>query len=240
MHFIVVDTADARGSVAIFNDRQQLFADEHRTDEDYSVWLLPAVHRALSATSLSLDQIDGYAVCAGPGSFTGLRVGLTTVKAWAEVFAKPIVALSRLEAMTHAEAAISENFLACYINARREQVFAGLYQRVAAEFTLQGEVAVEPLPDFIARVRKASTDQHVRWLTPDAGLLQAFPEWQSLSSDGHTIQTVEPPFSSILGLLGFQKFKQGLVTDAAALDANYIRRCDAEVLWKGNKSVLTA
>ena len=240
MHFIVVDTADARGSVAIFNDRQELYAGEHRSDEDYSVWLLPAVRRALSATSLSLEQLDGYAVCAGPGSFTGLRIGLTTVKAWAEVFAKPIVAVSRLEAMTQVDPPMQENFVASFINAHRDQVFAGLYQRVAAGFTLHGEVAVETLPDFIARVRKVSADQHVRWLTPDAGLLQTFPEWQSLSACGHTLQTVKPPFASILGQLGFQKFKQGLVTDAAALDANYIRRSDAEVLWKGNKSVLTA
>jgi tRNA threonylcarbamoyladenosine biosynthesis protein TsaB len=240
MHFIVVDTADARGSVAIFRGREQLCADVHRSDEDYSSWLLPAVQRALSATSLSLDQLDGYAVCAGPGSFTGLRVGLTTVKAWAEVFAKPIVAVSRLEAITQIDPAFLENLVACYIDARREQVFVGLYQRSAVGFTLSGEEAVESLPNFIAQVVKASAGQPVRWLTPDAGLLQSLPEWEDLKANGHTLQPVEPPFAFVLGKLGFQKLQQGLVTDAAALDANYIRRSDAEVLWKANKSVLTS
>lgn len=240
MHFIVLDTADARGSVAIFHDRQELYLDAHCSDEDYSVWLLPAVQRILSATSLSLKQLDGYAVCAGPGSFTGLRVGLTTVKAWAEVLAQPIVAVSRLEAMTQIEPAIMENFAACYIDARRDQVFAGLYERSAAGFTLHGEEAVESLPGFIARVLNASAGQPVRWLSPDASLLPSLPEWQELKANGHTLQPVEPPFASLLGQLGFQKFQQGLVTDAAALDANYVRRTDAEVLWKGNKSALTA
>jgi tRNA threonylcarbamoyladenosine biosynthesis protein TsaB len=238
MQFIVLDTADARGSVAIFKERQELYVDAHRSGEDYSVWLLPAVQRALSATSLSLEQLDGYAVCAGPGSFTGLRVGLTTVKAWAELFAKPIAALSRLEAMTRIHPAIQENFAACYFDARRDQVFAGLYQRSAPGFTLCGEEAVEALPGFIARVLNASAGQPVRWLSPDASLLPSLPEWQDLKANGHTLQPVEPPFAPLLGQLGFQKFQQGLVTDAAALDANYVRRTDAEVLWKENKSVL--
>src|SRR5258705_4781074 len=81
MRFIVVDTADGRGSIAIFDEREVLAIEQHPSDEDYSLWLLPAVHRVLAKSSLSLAGLDGYAVCAGPGSFTGLRVGLTTVKA---------------------------------------------------------------------------------------------------------------------------------------------------------------
>jgi tRNA threonylcarbamoyladenosine biosynthesis protein TsaB len=239
MHFIVLDTADARGSVAIFHDQEALYVEAHCSDEDYSVWLLPAVQRILLATSLSLKQLDGYAVCAGPGSFTGLRVGLTTVKAWAELFAQPIAAVSRLEAMTQIEPAIMENFAACYIDARRDQVFAGLYERSAVGFTLHCEEAVESLPSFMARVVSASAGHPVRWLSPDASLLESLPEWEDLRASGHALRPVDPPFASLLGQLGFQKFRQGLVTDAAALDANYVRRTDAEVLWRGNKSALT-
>ena len=100
MRFIVVDTADARGSVALFEGAQFQGVEEHSTEEDYSSWLLPAVKRVLLRFAVSLAELDSYAVCAGPGSFTGLRVGLTTVKAWAEIYGKPIVALSRLEALT--------------------------------------------------------------------------------------------------------------------------------------------
>src|SRR5712672_1583922 len=98
MRFIVVDTADVRGSVALFESVDLLALEAHSTDEDYSSWLLAAVHRVLADSSLSLAELDGYAVCAGPGSFTGLRVGLATVKAWAEIHGKPIASLSRLEA----------------------------------------------------------------------------------------------------------------------------------------------
>ena len=71
MRFIVVDAADARGSVAVFNDAELLFIEAHSSDEDYSSWLLPAVKRALSSCALSLSQLDGYAVCAGRSSRGG-------------------------------------------------------------------------------------------------------------------------------------------------------------------------
>src|SRR6266566_2430654 len=127
MRFIVVDTADARGSVAVFNDAELLSMEAHSSDEDYSSWLLPAVKRAFSSCSLSLSQLDGYAVCAGPGSFTGLRVGLTTVKAWAEIYTKPIAAVSRLKCLAVSTSQREEAFVSACIDARREQVFAALY-----------------------------------------------------------------------------------------------------------------
>src|SRR5271165_3721683 len=129
MRFIVLDTADARGSVALFDDTRVVGLESHQAEEDYSSWLLPAVHRVLQPSGISLSELDGYAVCAGPGSFTGLRVGLTTVKAWSEIYGKPITALSRLEALTTSaptEPPIVEPFVAACFDARRGQLFAAL------------------------------------------------------------------------------------------------------------------
>src|SRR6201987_6295157 len=123
MSFIVLDTADGRGSVALFRNGDLVRLEVHSTDEDYSSWLLPAVHCALKPSGLSLAQLDGYAVCAGPGSFTGLRVGLTTVKAWAEIYGKPIAAVSRLEALAGNDSWTDQLLVACYLDARREQTF---------------------------------------------------------------------------------------------------------------------
>ena len=98
MRFILVDSADARGCVALCHDAIPYAVEAHPADQEYSAWLLPAVRRLLGSCCLSISELDGYAVCSGPGSFTGLRVGLTTVKAWAEIYSKPIVAVSRLAA----------------------------------------------------------------------------------------------------------------------------------------------
>lgn len=240
MRFIVVDTADARGSVAVFNDAKLLFIEAHSSDEDYSSWLLPAVKRALSSCSLSLSQLDGYAVCAGPGSFTGLRVGLTTVKAWAELYTKPIAAVSRLEALAERGLPIPERFVATFLDARRNQLFAALYAPSNAGLALAGDEAVTPLEDFVARVEGESNGQAVRWVTPDAELLDALPAWHVLEAKGHVLERVAPPFALRLGQLAYRKFRKQETTDGLSLDANYVRRSDAEVFWKGNKPAFKA
>ncbi len=242
MRFIVVDTADARGSVAVFENGRSIRVESHSTDEDYSSWLLPAVHRVLVASGLTLSQLDGYAVCAGPGSFTGLRVGLTTVKAWSEIYGKPIAAVSRLEALietTPGGAAIPEAFAAAYFDARRGQVFAALYRRGGSGFALVGEEAVIAPGDFLQRVSAEATGCSVRWRSPDSQVMKALPEWSQFAGQGHVIEEVAAPFAVRLGSLAYRKFQSGHTTDALSLDANYVRRSDAEVLWKGNKSPLS-
>lgn len=240
MRFIVVDTADARGSIAVLDEREVLAIEEHSSEEDYSGWLLPAVRRLLAKSSLSLAQLDGYAVCAGPGSFTGLRVGLTTVKAWAEIYGKPIAALSRLEALTMSSLQPDATFVAAYIDARRDQVFAALYARSGNGFEPLGEEAVISLPDFAVAVREKSASKAVRWVTPDPALLKFVPSWPALLASGHILQSTPPPFAPLLGALAGRKFRLGQTTDALSLDANYVRRSDAEMLWKGNRSAFKA
>jgi tRNA threonylcarbamoyladenosine biosynthesis protein TsaB len=240
MRFIVVDTADGRGSIAIFDEREVLAIEEHASEEDYSIWLLPAVRRVLARSSLSLAELDGYAVCAGPGSFTGLRVGLTTVKAWAEIYGKPIASLSRLEAFSVSSPEPESALVASYSDARRDQVFAALYARSGSGYESLGAESVISLPDFVAAVREKSAGKPVRWVTPDPALLGSGASWPALLAAGHILQSTPPPFAPLLGVLACRKFRQGRTTDALSLDANYVRRSDAEMLWKGNKSAFKA
>jgi len=241
MSFIVLDTADGRGSVALFRNGDLVRLEVHSTDEDYSSWLLPAVHCALKPSGLSLAQLDGYAVCAGPGSFTGLRVGLTTVKAWSEIYGKPISAVSRLAALaanSPAAPEVMESFLAACIDARRGQLFAALYENSAHGMKPIGEESVISPSEFVLTVAREAGGRKVRWRTPDPQLLLSLPEWQDAAAGGHILETVQPPFADRLGLLAHRKFLAGDVTDALALDANYVRRSDAELFWKDNRTAV--
>ena len=240
MRFILLDTADARGSVALFEGIELRFIEVHSSEEDYSNWLLPAVHRVLANTSLSLAELDGYAVCAGPGSFTGLRVGLTTVKAWAEIYGKPIAAVSRLEALAANDSRTDHPLVATYIDARREQAFAALYSLVGDGLEPIGEESVTSLSDFVAKVKEEAKGKSVRWVTPDPKMLECLPEWPSLAASSHILAEAKPPFAQRLGFLAYRKFRAGDTTDALSLDANYVRRSDAEEFWKGHKSAVQA
>src|ERR1700740_3445388 len=99
MLLLALDTCDARGSVALLRDAEALQTVARDTAEDYSSWLLPAIQRVLDGTGTLLPDVDAYAVAGGPGSFTGVRIGLTTAKAWAEVYGRKIAAISRLETL---------------------------------------------------------------------------------------------------------------------------------------------
>ena len=71
MIVLSIDTCDWRGSVAVLEDELVVGVLAHETKEEYSSWLLPAVSRVLRETGLRMGDVGGYAVAAGPGSFTG-------------------------------------------------------------------------------------------------------------------------------------------------------------------------
>jgi tRNA threonylcarbamoyladenosine biosynthesis protein TsaB len=73
MNLLALDTCDARGSVSVLRDDEVLQTVEHDTSDDYSIWLLPAIDRALQASGLAFADIDVYVAASGPGSFTGVR-----------------------------------------------------------------------------------------------------------------------------------------------------------------------
>jgi tRNA threonylcarbamoyladenosine biosynthesis protein TsaB len=239
MRFLLVDTADPRGSVTLVQPDHELLSLAHPDEEDYSSWLLPAARRVLASAGLTLSGLDAYAVCAGPGSFTGLRVGLATVKAWAEIHGKPIVAVSRLEALTETlagERIPDEPLVAAFLDARRNQVFAALFERSAGRPAAGGPEAVLPLEAFVRETVRTSAGRPVAWRTPDGALLEALPEWPRLAQEGHRLDPLPTPLGARLALLAGRRLRAGQTTDAIALDANYVRRSDAELHWKDRSS----
>jgi tRNA threonylcarbamoyladenosine biosynthesis protein TsaB len=232
MYFLLLDTADARGSVALFRSEELLALDPHPAEEDFSSWLLPAVRRLLDDNRLTHTDLDAYAVCSGPGSFTGLRVGLTSVKAWAEIYRKPIAAVSRLEAFAAGDVRSGTPdppYTAVFSDARRGQVFAALYDRSSNAIEPETVMALET---FLATAGAVAQETAILWKTPDPALLVALPQWRARLECGDSLEPVGTPFAGRLGRLAWRKFLERQTTDALALDANYVRRSDAELFWK--------
>src|SRR5262245_8081266 len=214
MHFLLLDSADSRGCVALFRGGELLTVVPHPSEEDFSSWLLPAVHLALTQNNLSLADLEGYAVCSGPGSFTGLRVGLTTVKAWAEIYRKPIAAVSRLEALAISDgtrANARRPFTAVFSDARRGQVFAALYGNSGALVEPESVVCLE---SFLSKAEAICGTSAILWKTPDPQLLESSEAWSVRKTKGDILEPILPPFAAQIGALARQKFLQGQTTDA--------------------------
>jgi len=204
----------------------------HEGQEEYSSWLLAAVNRSLAAAGLTLPDVDVFAVATGPGSFTGARIGLTAVKAWAEICRRKIAGISRLEALA-SQAEPDTEYVAAYFDGSRNQVFGALYRRRAAEFDRVGDELVLSPAEFLAWVGAKSGGQTVRWTTLDPEKVTAESAWSARADRGEQILRVPSNLAPLIGKIGYGRALTGNLVDALALDANYVRRTDAEVFWSG-------
>ena len=235
MHLVLIlalDTCDARGGIALLRDESLLRIEPHITAEDYSSWLLPAVARVLTPAGLTLRDIELYAIAAGPGSFTGVRVGLTTVKAWSEVYGRRIASVSRLEALA-SESVGSSHYVAAFIDARRNQIFAALYRRQAAALERIDEEMVIAPDKFLEWCAAKAGSDGIDWVSTDPDCLAQTPKWASRRASNEDIQEVSALLAPRIGQIGHRLARENRLTDALSLDANYLRRSDAELSWKG-------
>jgi tRNA threonylcarbamoyladenosine biosynthesis protein TsaB len=231
-----VDTSSPFGSLALLRD-DAVLGQQASSAEPYSAGLLRDTVALLERSRISLAEIDLFAVDAGPGSFTGLRVGLTTVKGWAEVWRRPIAAVSGLEAMAiqASRSADTGSVIAAVMDARRGQVFGGLYRRrgkdsaildrIGDEMLSTSDEFLQSLPTQLGEVR----DLSIACISPE--VIQ--PALQRRSLGCWRVERVSSELAPFIGQLGYAKAIRGDVVDALHLDANYIRRSDAEMNWKG-------
>jgi tRNA threonylcarbamoyladenosine biosynthesis protein TsaB len=205
----------------------------HDSEQEYSAWLLPAVHEALASSGMRMEDVDAYAAAAGPGSFTGVRVGLATVKAWGEVYGKRIVAVSRLEALT-VEASGGPAWVGAFANAQRGQVFGAVYQRKGTGVVRLGDEMVIAPGKFVEAAAEFAKGESISWISTDAECVVSEDAWKAREMRGEIVQCVSSVRAPLIGRIGLAALAEGRSTDALALDANYVRRPDAEIFWKGS------
>ena len=229
MLVLALDTCDGRGSIALVDGLHTLGEILHLEGDDYSTWLLPQVDKLLHEHRVSHSDLAGYAVASGPGSFTGVRVGLTTAKAWSEIYSKPIYPISRLAVLAQSAPASAE-YAGVFIDAQRSQIFAALYRRSAAGWqTAIQDSVISPI-DFFSACAEAAEGSSLAWVSLDPEILSTSSFGQSLQQQRTApIITVYPPFAAALGKLALCN---PVPTDALSLDANYVRRSDAEIFGK--------
>lgn len=128
MRILAVDTNSSAGSVALLDNRRLLAEINLDSLQTHSERLLPSIDFMLKTLSLKSQDIDGYALAVGPGSFTGIRIGMGTVKAMASAHNKPIAPVSNLEALA-LKLKASQVRLVCPLNdAKKNEVYAALYE----------------------------------------------------------------------------------------------------------------
>jgi len=126
MNILALDTAGPKPSVAVLAN-ERLFEEPLPSDRRASEVLLPAIARVLAAAGLRLDECGRIVVCAGPGSFTGLRVGLATAWALGRALGRPVEAVSTLEAMAEAARPWDGARVAAFLDAGRGELVGEVF-----------------------------------------------------------------------------------------------------------------
>ena len=156
MKILATDTSATTASVAICEDGKLLAEYTVNNGNTHSETLLPMVESALGALSLTCADIDLFACSAGPGSFTGVRIGAATVKGLAFATNKPCVAVSTLEALAYN--LVGYRGLICPVmNARRSQVYTALFESDGVSITRLSEdeaISIAELDEKLAALGK--------------------------------------------------------------------------------------
>lgn len=234
MLLLAVDTSSRLGSLAVLRDGQLTGVISTFADEPYSTRLFRQLNFLLEELHIEVRQFDVFAVVAGPGSFTGLRVGLTAVKGWAEVFEKPIVGVSGLEAVA-AQAKSDVELIAPVMDARRGQIYAALYRREGSGLVSESEDHVCTPGEFLVELGAQAGNRSVQVVSPVPEIIQGTLNAAARdlgAAVSRNVERVSPLLAPVVGELAFERANRGEVTDALRLDANYIRRSDAELSWK--------
>jgi tRNA threonylcarbamoyladenosine biosynthesis protein TsaB len=229
MLLLAIDTSGKQGSIALARAGEPTAEGDFEVVEiaplvggTFSAQLIPQIGELLSRNGFMKTAIGAFAVVSGPGSFTGLRIGLAAVKALAEVLNKPIAAVSLLEVCVVTSGAQGKVMSA--LDAGRNEVYVGEYDIPAQA----GQVSREQVPRERIVSRNEFLAQAKGWnvVTPDSVLAEA------ARAAGLTISVIEPISAADVVRLGWRKIQSGETVGPEQLEANYIRRTDAEMLEK--------
>ncbi|HEY6273727.1 MAG TPA: tRNA (adenosine(37)-N6)-threonylcarbamoyltransferase complex dimerization subunit type 1 TsaB [Terriglobales bacterium] len=230
MLLLGIDTSGKSGGITLAEGDQgnfRVLESSPIAGGTFSAQLVPTIAALLERHARSANDIGGFAVASGPGSFTGLRVGLSGVKGLAEVLGAPIATVSVLEAL--ASFCQRPGRVAAALDAGRSEVYFALYHLDPSAMVRIAENLI-PRSEYLQQLNDPQLEAAV---TSDAPLAE-------LASSVPTVvvpEVVDRPGSETIARLGLRKLMAGQTVSVEALDANYLRRSDAEIFAPPQSSV---
>lgn len=220
MSILAIDTATSSLSAAIADQKHIIAQFALDVGKTHSACFLPMLDSMLANSGLKISDMDAIAVTVGPGSFTGLRIGVATAKAWGQLLDIPILAVNSLEAM--AEATGSEGLVCPIFDARRDEVYTALFdnhQRLSPDRAISPHQLAGELFSYNKPVLMAG---------------DGLRNYQQIMADvlGDKLQLAAEPVRYVMAaaaaIIGQKKYARGEFTNPALLQPVYLRLSEAE------------
>jgi tRNA threonylcarbamoyladenosine biosynthesis protein TsaB len=206
-----IDTTSEFGSAALTEGGRTIEELPLHSTDGFGHVLYQHLELLLARRQTTIHQIECFAAASGPGSFTGVRVGLAAVKGLAEAAGKRVVAVSNLRALASFGSA---PLRAAVIDARRGEVYGTVYD----------DRLELVMPEAVLRLEA--------WLR-SLEHLSAYEFVATEPVQGSASTVIAPrELAAAIGRIAWQEFSAGRASDPAAIDANYVRHSDAELFWK--------
>ncbi len=213
---LALDTTSEFGSIAIVRRDEVVEEIPLHAPDGFGHVLFEHLRRMLDRNGIRMDAMQAFAAASGPGSFTGVRVGLAAVKGLAEVLHRPAVTVSNLQALAWFGSA---PLRATLLDARRGEVYGAIYDNA---LQLVSEEVVMRFPDWLAAIPKAARE----FISTDFGPFRSYLDPAAI------LVTAPRALAGAVGRIAWQRLDSGAVCDPASVEANYVRRSDAELFWK--------
>ena len=235
LNILAIDSSAQVSSVCLLNEEHILAEFNVNVKLTHSQTLLPMVEAVLRCSGYSLPQVDAFAVSVGPGSFTGIRIGVSAVKGLALPENKPCVAVSTLEAMAY-NLGILDGVLCCVMDARCQQVYNALFRAKDGAITRicdDRALSVKDLEQDLGNLNENiflvgdGADLCYNVIKNPAGFLHLAPKHLKLQK------------AASVGLCAQQKIRRNETVSAAELIPQYLRlpQAERELLKKQGKTV---
>jgi len=207
---LALDTTGAHGSIALAHIGVTIDEMELHAPEGFAHVLYAHVEDLLRRNGVTLADVECFAAASGPGSFTGVRVGLACIKGLAEAMGKPAVGVSNLQVIASFGTA---PLRAAVMDARRGEVYGAVYD---ASGRLVQRETVSKLSAWLETLPQGELEI----LSPD------------LECADIPVKRTPRAIAGAVARLAGELLAQGDAGDPAEIDANYVRRSDAELFWK--------
>ncbi len=208
-----IDSSQEKASVCLAENACSLLCLENERQSDHAGWIHQAIATLMEDCGYTLQQLDAVAVTAGPGSYTGLRVGLATAKGICYALQKPLITVNTLMMMAAAAKVQAEEYICPMIDARRMEVFSAVYDKNLREIAAPEALVVHPAvyQTILAAHKVLFTGSGCKKL-------------QQISGDTPNARYEDIPFNATqLTELSYSRFQQQEFTDLAYTEPFYIK-----------------
>jgi tRNA threonylcarbamoyladenosine biosynthesis protein TsaB len=217
---LAIDTTHEFGSLALLRGQEVLEETLLHSPEGFGQILFGRLGELLARQGCTAAEVDCFAAASGPGSFTGVRIGLACVKGLAEATGRPAVAVSNLAAMATFGRAARR---AVVLDARRGEVYGAVYDASGAAVTPE---TVTPFKAWLQTLPEGEIEFVSLDFNPFA------PALAGTRFEGAAVTTAPRALAAAVGRIAYEQWRAGHAVDPAGIDANYVRRSDAELFWK--------